>query len=131
MHPPGSWQFEGDPRALQDYLATAVIPGDPVDLILAPLPRGVTEVPHFLIVHRDRNIATTSDAFGALLQGALGSSSRPPRTISGLHVEMIDTVAGDPTLGRHHGLGSHGIWGRVRAFGLGTLHFDGAEDRRP
>jgi hypothetical protein len=127
-HPAGTWNFEDDAGALQDYLIRAVIPGDSVELVLAPGKPADAELPHFLVRHHERYVAVTSDAFGFLVRGLLGFGTRPPQSISGLHVEMIDTVAGDASLGRRHGLGANGIWGRARVVGLGTLCFGRADE---
>jgi hypothetical protein len=127
-HPAGTWHFEDDARALQQYLNEAVAPGDSVDLILAPPLRNEADTAYFIIQHRQRAIGVTSDAFGTVLRGLVGPGARRIRSISGLHVEMVDTVAGDAAVGRRHGLGAHGMWGRVRVFGLGTLNLrDGRE----
>lgn len=124
IHPAGTWLFEDDASALQRYFATDVTPGNPVDLVLATRAPG-DETIRYVIRHQGRSIGATSDAFGSVVQRALGSKSRPPRTISGLRVEMVDTVAGDASVAKRHGLGAHGIWSRVRIFGLGTLTFNG------
>jgi hypothetical protein len=123
-HPAGTWYFEDDACALQEYLGRVVRPGDSVDLNLVSEVRGDTEPPHYLVAHHDRTVAVTSDAFGRLIRLVLGPTRRAPQWILGLHVEMVDTVAGDAALGRRHGLGGNGIWARVRVFGLGTLAFN-------
>jgi hypothetical protein len=43
-------------------------------------------------------------------------------------VELVDTVAGDASVGKAHGLGACGLWLRVRVFGLGVLRFGTSED---
>ena len=98
VHPAGTWYFQDDVRELQDYLARAVAPGDPVKVEMAPTPPGEHEVPHLVIRHNSRLVGVTSDAFGSFLVRVLGSRARLLRSISGLHVEMVDTVAGDATL---------------------------------
>ena len=75
-------------------------------------------------------VGLTSEEFGRTLGRALGSRHQAtwPRRISGLHVELVDTVAGDGSAGRAHGLGGSGLWLRVRVFGLGVLRFGNDED---
>jgi hypothetical protein len=126
-HPAGTWQFEDDARALQEYLAECVTPGDPVELLLADPSPGESAPSYFVIRHGGRPVGATSDEFGSLLQRLLGPGKSPPVLISGLHVELVDSVAGNAMLGRQHGLGAHGIWGRLRVFGLGTLCFGRAD----
>ena len=78
----------------------------------------------------------TSDEFGQLLGRVLPGRYPAgwPRQIDGLRVEFVDTVAGDGSSGRVHGLGSCGLWLRIRIFGLGVLRFgdantlEGADD---
>lgn len=123
--PAGTALFEADPVALQQYLGDHIAPGDPVELVLAPSTRDDKDA-RFLVQHRDRAVGVTTEGFGTVLCRVLRSSRNPPRSISGLHVEMIDTVAGDAVLGRRHGLGAHGMWRRVRVFGMGVLTFDGS-----
>lgn len=123
VRPAGTRLFEDDAPALQRYLLDEVMPGDPVELVLAERTAD-EDVTRFVIRHRDRPIGVTSDAFGSVLSRVLGSKSRPPRTISALRVEMVDTVAGDAAVAHRVGLASHGIWSRVRIFGLGCLTFD-------
>jgi hypothetical protein len=128
-HPAGTWQFEDDVRALQEYLTKGVTPGDAVDLLLAPALPGESEPPHFVIRHSGRPVGVTSDDFGSVLRQVLGPGRQPPGSINGLHVEMVDTVAGNAILGRQHRLGAHGIWGRVRVFGVGALLFGQVDQR--
>ena len=67
----------------------------------------------------------TSEGFGRLLGRVLGPQPAFwPQRIEGLHAELVDTVAGDASAGQAHGLGSCGLWLRVRVFGLGVLRFD-------
>ena len=81
---------------------------------------------HYAIDHDGYGVGLTSEGFGRLLGRALGPRSRAfwPQRIEGLHAELVDTVAGDASVGQAHGLGSCGLWLRVRVFGLGVLRFD-------
>jgi AAA domain/UvrD-like helicase C-terminal domain len=129
VHPAGTWLFDDDASELQRYLLDDVAPGDPVELVFAAATPHEGQVPHFTIQHRGRSIGVTSDRFGSDLTRLLGRISRPPRSLSGLHVEIVDTVAGDAASARRCGLGAHGIWTRARVFGLGVLEFDGGTER--
>jgi hypothetical protein len=126
IRPAGSWP-DDDPRDLQRYLLTTVRPGDPVELGRVDATRG-EEHPRYVIWHAGRGIGTTSEHFGADLRRLLGQRAEPPRAVRGLHVEMVDTVAGDPSEASRVGLGAHGMWARVRVFGLGTLVFGDASE---
>jgi len=129
VYPAGTSGFDDDAQTVQKYLTENVAPGDPVELVLAASRGAEDQVARYVVRHKDRPVAVTSEAFGTSLGRILGSSSKVPRSIRGLHVEMVDSVAGDPDVARNHGLGAHGIWGRVRVFGLGALEFeaDGTE----
>jgi AAA domain/UvrD-like helicase C-terminal domain len=125
LHPAGSWLLSADVRDIQEYLDTEVEPGDPVTLKLLDQRLGEAQVGHYAIWHGTRPVGLTSDEFGQLL-GRVLSGRYPvgwPRQIDGLRVELVDTVAGDGLSGRAHGLGSCGLWLRMRVFGLGALRF--------
>jgi hypothetical protein len=122
VHPAGSWLIEEDPRALQRYLHESVRPGDRVELALLD-GDGWTEVPYFVVSHARQPVGVTSEGFGTDLTKILGRDRRPPTSIFGLHVESVDTVAGDAVWAWQSGLDRHGIWNRARVFGLGLLDF--------
>jgi len=121
IHPPGARHFDDDPPALQRYLREAVRPGDTVEL--AMVDGRETEASHYVAIHDGRPIGVTADAFGADLQRIIGHGRAAPTAISGLHIETVDTVAGDASSARRCGLARHGIWNRARVFGLGRLEF--------
>ena len=125
LHPAGSWLLSADVRDVQEYLGTEVESGDPVTLKLHDQPPGEAQAGHYAIWHGTRPVGLTSDEFGQLL-GRVLPGRYPvgwPRQIDGLRVELVDTVAGDGSSGRAHGLGSSGLWLRIRVFGLGALRF--------
>ena len=125
LHPAGSWLLIADVPGIQEYLRTGVRPGDPVTLKLLDQPFGEAHAAHYAIYHGPRAVGLTSDEFGQQL-GRVLPGRRPgdwPRQIDSLHVELVDTVAGDGSSCRAHGLGSRGLWLRIRVFGLGTLRF--------
>lgn len=129
LHPAGSWLLNADVQDIQEYLATEVKPGDPVTLRLLDQRGGEAQTAHYAIWHEAKPVGLTSDEFGQLLARVLPGRSPGiwPRQIDGLRVELVDTVAGDGSVGRVHGLGSCGLWLRIRIFGLGSLRFYDAE----
>lgn len=136
LHPAGSWLPNADVREIQHHLGTEVKPGDPVTLKLLSQGRGEASAGHYAIWHGTTFVGLTSEEFGRLL-GRVLPGRYPvgwPRQIDGLRVEFVDTVAGDGSSGRAHGLGSCGLWLRIRIFGLGVLRFgdantlEGADD---
>lgn len=112
-----------DAIAMQRYLLEEVRPGDGADLELDADQDGV---PGYHIVHSGRVVGRTTDQFVELLERTMGRGARLPSRLTALRVEMVDTVAGDARAGRNAGLGPHGLWARLRVFGLAALEFDGA-----
>jgi len=128
IHPAGSWLPNADVPEIQRYLGTEVKPGDPVTLKLLDPRIGEAWVGHYAIWHGNRSVGLTSDEFGQLLGRVLRGRYLVgwPQQIDGLRVEFVDTVAGDGSSGAAHGLGSCGLWLRIRIFGLGVLRFGDA-----
>lgn len=129
LHPAGAWLLEADVGDTQDYLRTMVKPGDPVALeLLREQPCG-SSAAHYAIYHDGHAVGLTSKEFGRALGRALGVRRRTPwpQRIDGLHVELVDTAAGLAWVGEADGLGSCGLWLRVRVFGLGVLRFGTGE----
>ncbi len=105
-------------EVVQHYLADAVHPGDPVDLVLAD------ERGDYVINHQGNAIGRTSEAFREALGGQLvGRWKNWPTEISRLFVEGVDSVAGDVASARGLGLTGPGVWLRARIHGLGELAF--------
>lgn len=131
VHPAGAWLLRADVGETQEYLRTVVRPGDPVTLELLAGQALAGFPAHYAINHDGHAVGLTSAEFGQLLGRALGAPSRAawPRQIGGLHVELVDTVAGDPLAGRAYGLGDSALWLRIRTFGLGILRFSASEVR--
>lgn len=129
LHPAGAWLLQVDVGDTQEYLTTVIKPGDPVTLELLAQQPGGDPVAHYAIYHDGHAVGLTSEEFGMTLGRALGVRRRAvwPQRIDGLHVELVDTVAGLASAGEAHGLGSCGLWLRVRVFGLGVLRFDTGE----
>jgi DNA helicase-2/ATP-dependent DNA helicase PcrA len=129
LHPAGAWLLQADVGDTQEYLKTAVKPGDQVILELLDQQPAADRTPYYAICHDGHTVGLTSEEFGHILDRVLGTRRRPvwPQRIVGLHVELVDTVAGQPSAGQAHGLGSCGLWLRVRVFGLGMLRFGAGE----
>ncbi|MFI7038603.1 UvrD-helicase domain-containing protein [Microbispora rosea] len=132
-YPAGSVDFEADASDLQHYLATAVRPGDSVELErVYPEPIGLLESPPYLIKHEGRPIGTASEKFRRDLYRflKLGPSFVPysfPSLISGVRVDTVETVAGNEAAGIRAGVGQHGVWLAPRLIGLSTFTWDKKE----
>ncbi|MFD0851218.1 UvrD-helicase domain-containing protein [Actinomadura adrarensis] len=128
--PAGMRDFTADARGLQDHLATNVRPGDEIVLErLHPEAIGLEESPPYLAMHGDRPIGAVSEAFRTSLYDhlKLNRTFEPrnwPRSITGIRVESIETVAGSEAAGVQSGLGPHGVWLAPRLMGLSRFHFD-------
>jgi hypothetical protein len=79
----------------------------------------------FMFLHKEKPVAITSTQAYFLYKEALRSpkawgdyKTYWPRTLRGLRVEGIDTVAGSAATSFKHGLGTSGLWLRVRVSGL-------------
>lgn len=129
VEPAGTWLLGERPREIQEYLSSAVRPGDPVEFQLVKGRRDGESTARYDIHHASHVIGRTSEGFGQVLGRLAGGrrQTRWPERIEGLHVELVDTVAGDASVGRSHGLGSSGMWLRARVFGLGSLSLHGGE----
>ena len=131
VDPAGGFGFEGDVCAIQRYIEDNVRIGDEVELdCIDVLTEDDTQQKHFVVRHAGRCVGITSvDTFHALRSGLTPPKAwgkfkiRWPTRITGLHVEVVDTVAGSPATSRKHGLGISGLWLRVRVSGLGNLDF--------
>lgn len=124
---PGAGEDAGEVIESQSYMLGGVLPGDAAELVLIDSSRRASA--RYRILHNGRAVGVTSERFTEHVTRTVGADARLPSRISGLHVEMVDTVAGDTIAGRNAGLGAHGLWARVRVFGLGVLEYDGASRR--
>lgn len=122
--PAGAFAFEGDAAELQRYIETEVRQHDPLQLrrTSVQMPDGPRW--YYVIEHDGRDVGVAD--IGWILKILL----RPtydrnwPTRLDGLLVDSVDTVAGTSAAGARAGLGSSGIWLRVRPYGLGRLHWD-------
>jgi hypothetical protein len=119
--PAGGFAIKVHAVETQKYIAEVVQAGDPVTLVrVASSDSGEPRV-YYTIEHEGRQVGVAD--VGVLLFQLLNRNGwvRWPDRIDGLFVECVDTVAGTSPAGERVGLGSSGIWLRVRAFGLGRL----------
>ncbi|MDA0635167.1 UvrD-helicase domain-containing protein [Nonomuraea sp. MCN248] len=132
-YPAGSVDFEADAADVQHYLATAVRPGDAVELErVYPEPIGLLESPPYLVKHEGRPIGTASEKFRRDLYRflKLGPSFVPysfPSLISSVRIDTVETVAGVEAAGIRAGLDQHGVWLAPRLVGLSTFTWDKKE----
>ncbi|MFD0373836.1 UvrD-helicase domain-containing protein [Streptomyces sp. NPDC127112] len=139
--PPGVEDITGDPAALREHLKETVEPGMPAQLeLLHGIPVAADQSPPYAVVVDGRPIAVVSQRFRAdlhrmLRRTAHGEVERWPLRISGVRVDGVESVAGNPSVTERAGLGSHGVWLAPRLCGLGRFHwydeeapeFDGVE----
>lgn len=112
---------------LHDYLIEQVRHGDAVSLQLvdaSPLTKGVRYTVH----HDERIVGLTSKHFADVLDRFLGYHKwKPglsyPLQIGGLHVEMLDSVAGTPADAERFNIGPSALWLRPRLVGLGKFQW--------
>ncbi|MEU4494767.1 UvrD-helicase domain-containing protein [Streptomyces sp. NPDC023998] len=128
-HPAGASHQDTDPLDLQNYLAQQVRADDPVSLeLLHDLPTGEDQSPPYAIVHSGRRIGTVSERFRRDLYGIRGvrrsayDLDKWPRSITGLRIDTVETVAGSDAAAAAAGLGGRGVWLVPRPMGMG--HFD-------
>lgn len=128
--PAGTWDFTTDPVEVQEHLGTEVWVGDEIVLERSqPEAVGLQESPPYLVLHDGRPVGTTSERFHGQLYRhlKLGSGYEPrnwPRTITGIRVDAVETVAGSEAAGANAGLGPYGVWLAPRLFGLGHFIWD-------
>lgn len=118
---------------LHDYLIGCVSAGDAVDLTLASAQPVIGDAV-YTVRHGERVIGLTSKGFAKVLARSLGYYGRPgahkyPAQINGLHIEMLDTVAGTPADAERFGIGPSALWLRPRLVGLGRFRWKQTEER--
>lgn len=124
--PVGSFVVDGPAMELQRYLNDMVSPGDGLTLLIAPRSEPNEDEPHYSIDHSGTCVGVTSARFGGILRGAqlrYWSKARAPERIGNVFVDTIDTVAGTAAAAQRAGLGSSGLWLRIRPYGLGAMTF--------
>lgn len=119
VQPPGTASIGGKTVAeVQAYFRTQVHAGDPVELTKIAATDTPAPVPRYAVVHDGTTIGTTSNSFTSALRRALPAQQAMPERLKGASVDCIETVAGDPSVTRSHGLGEAGLWCSVRLRGL-------------
>lgn len=106
--PPGD-----DVEQTRTHLRTRVSPGDPVSLV-HDWTSG--DVPHWIVQHEGVTIGRTSTGFGEHVRRLLPGNVR--LDLRGVHVESVETVAGEPLGDGPDGVGRYGLWLGVRLVGL-------------
>lgn len=114
-----------DPRVVQKYLAVKVASGSPVTLMRLD---GTEMPPRYSVDHEGVPLGVTSDKFGHALLRTLKATRgwevrNWPKTITGVHVDTVETVAGSEAAGKNSGLGEFGVWLRPRLVGLGNFEW--------
>jgi hypothetical protein len=136
----GADPFPDTAMALQNYLIDKVRPGD--EIVLERLddePIVAYQSPRYRLLHGDLKcpIGLTSESFGRGLYAYMQWSKRHvpnswPRTITGVRIDGVETVAGSTSAGSMAGLGEHGVWLVPRLVGLSRFTYDkttnGGED---
>ena len=112
---------------LHEYLVGCVTLGDPVELTLATA-QPVIGDSVYAVRHGARVVGITSKSFARVLARSLSYDGRPgprkyPAQIDGLHVEMLDSVAGTPADVERFGIGPSALWLRPRLVGLGKFQW--------
>jgi len=107
--PPGP-----DVELAQAHLRDRVRPGDPVTLVHDWT--SSDETPFWDVLHEGVTIGRTTAQFGTDLRRIL--AGRLSTDLLEVHVECVETVAGDPTPAAPSGVGSHGLWLGARLVGF-------------
>ncbi|MFF1459823.1 UvrD-helicase domain-containing protein [Streptomyces sp. NPDC058330] len=128
-HLPGTDGFSEDAGTVQDYLATAVSPGDELVLRLQhELTVAADQSPPYTVFHGGRPVAVVSEEFRRDLHTSLKISRSWditwPSEITGMRVDCVESVAGSAASGARVGLGDHGIWMVPRISGLGRYRWN-------
>jgi hypothetical protein len=122
--PAGAFGFHSNAKETQEYIEREVKPFDPLLLRRIQIDLGEGPRMYYVMEHNGRNVGVVD--IGWIIWGL----SRPkfernwPSSIENILVETVDTVAGTSAAGTRAGLGSSGIWLRVRPYGLGQLRWD-------
>lgn len=119
--PAGVFGFRGNAIETQEYIEREVKPFDSLLLRRIQVDSGKGSQMYYVMEHNGHRVGVVDIGW------ILWDLSRPkfernwPSTIENILVESVDTVAGTSAAGTRAGLGSSGIWLRVRPYGLGKL----------
>ncbi|MFF2542487.1 UvrD-helicase domain-containing protein [Kitasatospora sp. NPDC058063] len=131
-HPAGLEHLAFDPPGTQDYLARRVAPGDEVlwsRLDDVPVDHESRTAPGYALLHDDRPIGVASQTFRRDLYRYMQKWPRHqppswPRTIHGMRIDLVETVAGEDTAAARAGLPPLGLWLAPRPIGIGRFEYD-------
>ena len=113
-----------DPEVSQALIATAMRPGDPLELRLDTDASTLT-MPYWTLLHSGVAVGRTSEEFGATLVHRIRTLEKKRHgwpSLSGARVEAISTVAGPPQAGN---AGHHGLWLAPVCAGILRLNWNG------
>ncbi len=130
--PPGTGSPGRDAAEVWRYLRSVVTPGAEARLVLPhSIPVAADQSPPYVVEVAGRPVGEVSERFRAglhrlLRRSAHQSVERWPALITGLRVDTVESVAGNPAVTEAAGLGTHGVWIAPRLCGLGRFHWDNA-----
>lgn len=130
--PPGTSGFDAVPASVQAYLRTKVAPGDAVRLDRAGASSAEAgAVPDYIISHEGTPIAVTSERFRGELARFMPRryNGAWPVIITGVHVDALETTAGNEAAGTAAGLGEYGVWLAPRIGGLSRFQYEQKADQ--
>ncbi|UUE23363.1 AAA family ATPase [Rhodococcus qingshengii] len=116
-----------DPVEAQRYLRESVHLADEVELLrLHDLPISPAETPPYGIFHDGHPIGAASERFRRDLWRLLKLNrgfevKRWPQRITGLRIDMLESIAGSVAVTERSGLGDSGVWIAPRLCGLGRF----------
>lgn len=119
--PAGAFGFQGNAIEIQEYIEREVKAFDSLLLRRIQVDLGERPRMYYVMEHNGHSVGIVD--IGWIISGL----TRPkfernwPSSIENILVESVDTVAGTSAAGTRAGLGSSGIWLRVRPYGLGKL----------
>lgn len=128
--PAGHAEPDVDVRETQDYLRDVVEVGDLVELRrLHDLPMASDQTPPYGILHQGRSIGEVSARFRMELYRVLqpfpgADVTSWPTRISGMRVDLVESVAGSDAVAERAGL-AVGVWRAPRLSGLGRFEWRG------
>ncbi|OOL32924.1 DNA helicase [Rhodococcus rhodochrous] len=128
---PAGYSEVSEVHDIQNYLREMVRIGDAVELRrLHDMPMASDQTPPYGIFHEGREIGEVSEVFRWELHRVLQPFPRAevtswPERISGLRVDLIESVAGSDVVAERAGLGTQ-IWLAPRLAGLGRFHWRGS-----
>ncbi|MGW3481547.1 UvrD-helicase domain-containing protein [Rhodococcus indonesiensis] len=127
---PAGYSDAAEVHDIQTYLREVVRIGDAVELRrLHDMPMASDQTPPYGIFHEERVIGEASEAFRWELHRVLQPFPRAevtlwPERMSGLRVDLVESVAGSDVVAERAGLATR-VWLAPRLAGLGRFHWRG------